>query len=1173
MDYRKMILTLINCVNKRDMSDFINSYSCEERISLIIDAFKGIEGVDLLEEALDNLAAEMGEEDGLNFFVSGILRADEIRKTIYNEDIPLSERISLCFERLSPSEQKEFMQYSINSGKLKTYSLSDMIPYLKDEDYMVQSLETWGSNLRQRSLTECLKKISNDEKKLALLDRFLAEETLGEWHIGDVLASISDFDERMKSIVNYYSKYPDFSVADGITKIANDDEKIKAVETYSSLIDQSDLPLVVASIKNDGRMIDTLYKYLGGMKESYVSTIFFSRPANRRERLFLELKDRMSQDVITTFISELDDAEEKIKYLVLADDVLDRGIQKYVATGLCSNFDKIDNLAGEQLYHKLEEVYALYENMSPSISTLGSLIGRQAKVNFAKERARDLQNLNYLPSDLAEKLSGVEYDDIVKLDSKFDGLNDSGLLKRAFNLVINSYSIEDVANLFRTLDGRDDEHVFNSNVMISDAIKTRLEETLERKLSSDECRIYQLLNKLNIGSTQIGSRKHISLVTTYIDEIKKVCDKQGISMSDLFSKVTSNNKNEVYTNRSTKFLSIFTAATERVFKESFKPKNKKDGALLTELATYCLNVEQRIKEEEERKEIESNIIRKLVLTEKGRELINRKRVEKIIKSDFELVSIFEDQSKRFPEKMSIIFAKMYPEYQYTGRETLDDLYKLMAKDDRFKNLLSQPIRDLEKATIPFRKDYLKIDNKMQKEKIIVSILNAINREDDELGNDELNPVIESRIDKIIRNIKVINDEAENLELFLFDELGLLGSSEMGSLLLYYDNIKTFKTVDGKMLNPDNLELYVDAAKKCAIRRSRYYNVLGDHVVDAVTAESVKKYYDHYIDNLSTRFYRTIPNVKGNFESNGKTLTYRSYASDEPEQLIAGVRMERSVKSSCFQLGHAQENTFKYITSSPNGTIVAVEDENGEFLGRVYGFRVGNTVNFTRFYYNKEFDFEEAMVGIAEDIIAKSKDIDYVTCIPYTSIDKEYTSKNLLPQYFDGGSVLSQENRSLYTDHPDRTISVVASRNPIEKLEDVKQIKGEITEKFYKERKTPEVIFPKELTSETITQSEGYAKACNVVCRSEQSKEFSNKLLAADSIIVGEDWVIISCDGMPLLLNINYGTSDEAMEYKKVVDEEVATVVDALQINGVITPDGYKEINHAETEKEPSVGGR
>ena len=438
---------------------------------------------------------------------------------------------------------------------------------------------------------------------------------------------------------------------------------------------------------------------------------------------------------------------------------------------------------------------------------------------------------------------------------------------------------------------------------------------------------------------------------------------------------------------------------------------------------------------------------------------------------------------------------------------------------------------------------------MQKRKLIVSLLGLIYGTDFELGIYELNPSVVSMLDMIEEGVdRLISERTPITGLSIFEDVDIISPTSIPKLLLYYDHIKKSKSkrdleVSKKALGVDTVGSYIDRVEKIALQGTKYYCVLKEPVVSTIKHEDIDKYYKHYLDTTSRRFYRTIPDVDGRFVSEGKVFRYRTYDVDDPEQLIAGARMTPDVKTSCFQLGHYQKDTFKYITSSPNGVIVAVEDEEGNFLGRVYGYRVGNTVHFTRIYFNVPFSFKEIMERIARDIIDGSSEIDYVTCIPNLSNETQYINKNIINHPPEDIDYPQEEGvKPLDTDHGGRFLSIVASRYPISNVDEVKFERKEISEKFYKKRKKPRLIDLSKLEED----EEELEKAKNVAIRSGCDASIIATLSEADRIVLGEDWLIIESNGRKVVLRIDYGEKEVAKKYKQHVQVEIDETLKSLE---------------------------
>ncbi|MBR4178509.1 MAG: hypothetical protein IKR57_04090 [Bacilli bacterium] len=1034
---------------------------------------------------------------------------------------------------------------SLKDDQLKLQLLNEFV-LNSDDNYMVnndarQVIETLKSDeLIKKVLDEnefiindeefylLLEKFENDSLKEYFFEKYIAylknEDRLEGTFISPVICSFKNDKKRIEYFNKYKEEIGDYYIYDVIYSIKNEKLRLEEIEKNLGVLNSGQLENLLGNLKSDESFIKYALEYRDYLfPTSIPARLSFIEDDNLKMRIFIEFKSNFDKnkdldlEIICGFIESLSNEENKYKMFLYFEDMLEKlSFKKYELCGFCHDISSLSKEAALELESYLDEIRKMYGSEQIATSDLKALIGVQAKENFSKER--DGHKDFYLPENLAERLVRLSKgESLGSLKLNVDFLK----YYRRMNIVIeDSLDEKTIANFLITL--------HEKNIRLD-----------------DDLFIEKFLDLVNIKKPMEGPNGKIindrqkDLYFAYFNAIKETFMKSSKSISDLYGMIETDNlqkRYEIYLQRAKLLKEMFLSSTNKVFEESFKDNNKVEGKLLTQLGVYCLNIEKRKYESLERLKLEKLIIKELLLTDKGKELIDRKRIETILKNDPDLRDIFESQNIKFNQKMDAVFSKLYPDY--VGVKNLKTLGELMIKDPRYSAILTKQPTIKEKRALPLEAANFRVNSRIQLQKLIVAVLNSVNRDKANYGGVELNPIIKKRLKSLIENLRALNSESkQHIELLSFDELELVRGENIENLILYFSKVAESlipRDKDGrkKTLCIDNLTDFVESVKKMSTRNSREGIVLTPKVVDILEHRSIEDNYIHYTEKTAKRFYRTIPDIKGIFDSNGRKLNYGSYDMCDPEQLIAGARMLGKVKKSCFQIGHAQDATIRYITSSPHGIIVAITDETGRFMGRVYGFRYGNAVHFTRMYYNEEFDFKTAMEKIAKDIISNSSEIDYVTCIPNLSTERQYIKENIISCPNDITKI--HDGNTLNTDHYGRNICVVASRQPVD-INNIANLlnDSEPTEKFYKRRRPKKILTIDKDKEDKIDFSE----VTKIIYCSECDVGIIDHLMDARQIIYGEDWVIIDFEGKePVKIMIDYTATDDLEEESWRYDE-------------------------------------
>ena len=752
--------------------------------------------------------------------------------------------------------------------EMSSFTLAHIIASIDDSTIIKQVLKEdtqIASKLSKHELPFILSTIRDDKAKIDLLkDPKILADLKEENGIRTVLLSIKNFDNEAIEFIKGIVDDIDLLYKSDIQKIIEDADK----ETQGLLIEMCMHRAETITLMDNIEAYNDFERKIADLKK---------------------YKDRFTKNDVRRIVRFSSGTLTEKLILMKASGKLEIGdIDSYISTSLCPNYIWIGEGAKKELSERVTRIIEKYKDIEPSMSDLNSLIGRQAKINYAEHRRENARN--YLPSGLAEQINlitqRISYDamfndityeiyhnkmlSVTKVDDfKKRTIADKLKTCNSWNRekLINKVNEKEIpllkrfdqiklaeSNLSEEARKEIERILFSDKQNISEEEKRKLYDigglTLEGVKSLSHEQVKQLENTLGVVLTMDGMKKALGvewteeecklfltleeqlsikrdnpeLMIAYFNSVKEALKNKEMSLSELFATINVKevkNSDAEFDNMAEKFREIFALATERTILKAIIDENRGvPGSLLTQICTYALNCEQRIEEEKETKLLESLVAEELLLTDKGREKIESNRIVEILKRDSDLYEVFEDKNVKFNEKMNIIFSKMYPSYQGKAKD-LKVLHSLMIGDEKYKEELSIEPTLEERKVLPIKPYYFTFDKELQKEKLMVSILNAVNVDRLSPGEEKLSTGIIGRLDALEDSIDLMlkdNSLSKEIGSLMFEELGLVDRDSISDLLLFYKKIKTSKAkndteLSKKEFNIDNLKEYVDRSKK------------------------------------------------------------------------------------------------------------------------------------------------------------------------------------------------------------------------------------------------------------------------------------------------------------------------------------------------------------------------
>lgn len=317
--------------------------------------------------------------------------------------------------------------------------------------------------------------------------------------------------------------------------------------------------------------------------------------------------------------------------------------------------------------------------------------------------------------------------------------------------------------------------------------------------------------------------------------------------------------------------------------------------------------------------------------------------------------------------------------------------------------------------------------------------------------------------------------------------------------------------------------------------------------------------------------RTIPEVSGVTEDG---IAYEMYDYRDPNQLISGIDTD-----ACFKVGGNANDFLSYCILNKNGFILKMADLDGNFVGRVSGFRSGNIIylNELRSIYDIALNnpqaskrnsriMRKALKEWAEKVISKLKKDDSIDAViiteSYNCSDcnwKEITSnvnpyELVVTDYDDWGQFLENKNivtpglledyNDMYIDATDYQLLLVAGNTKF------KHKKYDVNINYFPSRQEPQIIYD-------FDNSEILDKIRKImIIKSKLDSDYPNEIIDYDNIkmgIVGEDWFVLidyndkieTCiinGSKRILKEIQNSVSEYIDDFKDIIRNEYKKVI-------------------------------
>jgi len=448
------------------------------------------------------------------------------------------------------------------------------------------------------------------------------------------------------------------------------------------------------------------------------------------------------------------------------------------------------------------------------------------------------------------------------------------------------------------------------------------------------------------------------------------------------------------------------------------------------------------------------------------------------------------------------------------------------------------------------------------------------------------------IEPIFEMFKIRNsyDNPRCMEVFdrLLVDTGVVYGLPYISIKLSNDIILVAKKMDyivdfvpDKDINFDNLDMLIKKAKTLEFFAPYREAILGEDVIynivtndsflwDMTSLGKAQRVEDgtKYIALAGRNIKSTIPYTR--VEEGGYVA--ERYHSNDPEILLAGIKTD-----ACFRLYGNDNDFLLYTMFNKNGLVVKLSDSDGNFVGRMSGFRNGNTVYFNqlRTIYDvsgtpsKEINrdiqkIRECAIKYANDLIASTSDSNEP--IEHVIITKSYgfagyddlpeihkpsdtpmdtTSADFDEFKRDSELKLIDVGRSFTTDYKTNLPVLLMATTDIKKFRD-EGVKSFSPQALYDRPRKKPITYNGRTTDIDILKAINEINAKSIYWgdtskREERKKKF--RLLTSisniDYAVIGEDfYIIIDKEGKQTEICLPYDERalEEFNKYKEIVNE-------------------------------------
>ena len=819
-----------------------------------------------------------------------------------------------------------------------------------------------------------ISQIKDDNLKLKYLNKVLRSEKV------NVIASLKS-DELKLKYINFFTKNKGII----ISSLSSDELKISLINKYHLVKD--DLNKVIVTFKNEENII----KYFSYLNDEYIIDLFDSY---------------RSKDFIKKILSiiQINDNNYLEIFKVLNESYEDLVLDFYNRLSLNQKENLFDDY---KEYIKPSLLFSMYKTLEDR-SVMYDYIGDD---NPLPEYIDDYEYL------INEYAYSVNYD-----------REDKERFKKHFLFFVKNYSLE----LYRYLD--------NSNI--------------KKILYSSDEDFYKLMSLFDKDKLVLNEDNLNDILNAYLQRLFK---KNNVEVLSIYQSML----NYINSNDIDSLLKVLDDISKNVNINEMISKRKYN---FNEFVDLLINKDQLALDILNNISYEYiTIMRNNFVKDNYEEFLSR-----VTQRKFNKKSLMKYMIKNYPSELIVkyfdgslidISSVDFSDNELKLLKDIDSIKKII---DFRKNPKAYMVDGVVKPDIDISRNMIAFDSLFNK---IVSNLPCSFFPDINVSKDGFIP--ESLGGRAICELlKNINIDTLKLDLFSNDELfsnfkdfwykykigawnsELCNLSNTIGVEVSPEVIATIMECYGLISKNDDLSLLkmFDTAHCLGSNSSKYSLLFGSYdyyliVSDPGPNQSFKltkeqriKESMDYLKIMMSKKYITIPSIDSDFElENGKKVNVVLGNFTNMMNLTYGQRTH-----SCYRFGSHAESLLKYTLENENGFSIRFSDpKTGELIGRIAGFRNGNTVFLNTIYMvnNNEYSYGDICSickMVSELIIEKTKDslvkIDNVFMVENDNIASLHMfpivkTKKLKPCY---------KIRELYTDYKRSENAVILATSSKEK---------------------------------------------------------------------------------------------------------------------------------------------
>ena len=959
----KVISTITSLKDDNDKIKFLDYIVGDNSRFLIIASFKDD---DTKAKYLNKLVDEKYKAMIISSFNSIdkiVLNLDRMNEDYYKTEIIMylpDDNIKIkCLDKLNVDYYKSKVISTIKSEGLKESSLDA----LGTDTYKIDIISSFHDVLRKK---HSLDKLTSDSSKAEIIQGFTSD-SLKESCL-DKLSS-----DKEKSIVITSIK-SSVRRKNAIDKLTTDDAKVILINTmftkdsdkvslldkisndYSkgdlilSLKDDSLKEMCLNKLTNDTAKIevivnlssdDTKEKYLtktfGTLKLYLINSI---KDEKRKAKLLSLYKDESNKAELITTMS----TEEKMSYL----NKLSTDKEKLLIINSISTKEAkllwISRLTDYTYVIKI--LNSITPNIKEKYQIISTIINSECRINtfleFTQAYALVNSPLSFTPLSLLDDLSqkyNIPIDNLNKFVDNF-GLKSISLLfknnipdKTLLSIINDSEKLNNLLILFNKNNAILDKNqidIILESILTKEFIYTKKDiwlmfSTMKNMITvGDESSLHrELLNILEY------SKNSLSIKGSNLLKFIQDCDSDKQYLSNFIKELLQVDNNKTALDK----LKTITSQYINLEIEDYKSIRKKEAYRKELSISKKIDRNYLIKYLTESYDYSSllnllSLYSKEVLQENYLSEKNNFTIKEVLFWKINNPNNAPKEIKKYFKELNNIFIDLYNNHYnelalmvYNKMNSIHECMKIKYDDKYIWIDNSLTLVDILSNT-----DYQKLDNILAPENFekvnkIVSLINKYHV----LG-------FGNNFDSLLNKID-------------FSDYNLIMSTGISNLL---DAAISFNTLEKNKLSSPNLldiltifNMYSKGKLSILLGRENADLFLLDPAPNAtpLTKEERIKKIPPYINLMYHRQEITIPEVSISVKTNNNKVINASFASfTDPINLTYGERT-----GACMRIGGSAEPLLKFCISNPSGFHIKFTDEEDNFISRVSGFRVGNTI--------------------------------------------------------------------------------------------------------------------------------------------------------------------------------------------------------------------------------------